>query len=113
MGFDAGRIMPQRLGQLTARRADLVFETSDGYPDRYETIRQIASEMMADGSGDAVEPIRDLFAGQTGYATPKVDVRAAVFRGGRILLVLEREDGAGGAGRIRVRDARGEVAGAL
>jgi ADP-ribose pyrophosphatase YjhB (NUDIX family) len=35
----------------------------------------------------------DLFKGDTGYATPKVDVRAAVFDGERLLLVREREDG--------------------
>ena len=31
----------------------------------------------------------DLFAREDGYATPKVDVRGAVFRDGRILLVRE------------------------
>jgi ADP-ribose pyrophosphatase YjhB (NUDIX family) len=34
-----------------------------------------------------------LWALEEGYATPKVDVRAAVFRGGEILLVRERSDG--------------------
>ena len=33
-----------------------------------------------------------LFETDKGYATPKVDVRAAVFDNGRILLVRERED---------------------
>ena len=61
--------------------------------DRYEAVREIAAEMMASGSAGPIAPIRDLFAGQTGYATPKVDMRAAVFREERILLVREREDG--------------------
>lgn len=62
--------------------------------ERYTSIRHIASEMMAAGSGigDA-SCIIDLFAREKGYATPKVDVRAGVFRDGRILLVKEREDG--------------------
>jgi ADP-ribose pyrophosphatase YjhB (NUDIX family) len=40
-----------------------------------------------------VNVIRDLFAGQVGYATPKIDVRGAVFRDDAILLVKERSDG--------------------
>jgi ADP-ribose pyrophosphatase YjhB (NUDIX family) len=49
--------------------------------------------MMAGSAGCDIAAVRDLFACQTGYATPKVDVRAAVFGDDRILLVREREDG--------------------
>jgi ADP-ribose pyrophosphatase YjhB (NUDIX family) len=34
-----------------------------------------------------------LFNEQMGYATPKVDVRAAVFQGDKLLMVKERSDG--------------------
>jgi ADP-ribose pyrophosphatase YjhB (NUDIX family) len=62
--------------------------------ERYEAVRRIAAEMMAAGSGlGNCDPIVDLFARHTGYATPKVDVRAAVFRDGKLLLVQEHEDG--------------------
>jgi len=61
--------------------------------ERYEAIREIAAEMMAAGSDEAPARIRDLFAGQVGYATPKVDVRGAVFRDDAILLVRERSNG--------------------
>ncbi|MGA2738176.1 MAG: NUDIX hydrolase [Bryobacteraceae bacterium] len=61
--------------------------------ERYEAVREIAAEMMADGSGSPIAPVRDLFASQAGHTTPKVDVRAAVFREDRILLVEERTDG--------------------
>ena len=37
--------------------------------------------------------VLDLFQRGQGYATPKVDVRAAVFRNNEILMVREREDG--------------------
>lgn len=40
------------------------------------------------------ERIRLAFAGETGYATPKTDIRAVVFRDGKILLVREKIDGA-------------------
>ena len=61
--------------------------------ERYHAVREIASTMMAAGSGSEIPIIADLFAGQSGYATPKVDVRGAVFRDDRILLVRERSDG--------------------
>jgi ADP-ribose pyrophosphatase YjhB (NUDIX family) len=62
--------------------------------ERYEAIREIAAEIMAKGAGltDA-SFITNLFKGEVGYATPKVDVRAAVFDQDRVLLVREREDG--------------------
>ena len=60
--------------------------------ERYESIREIAAEIMAAGSASPIAPIRELFASQSGYATPKVDMRAAVFRDDKILLVEERED---------------------
>lgn len=83
-----------------AKRLQAVAQTGLTYAqgvydvERYTEIRRIASEMMAAGSGihDASR-IADLFAREKGYATPKVDVRGAVFRDGRILLVKEREDG--------------------
>lgn len=69
--------------------------TKDVYDkERYEAIRRIAAEMAADGAGiQDSNRILDLFQHETGYTTPKVDVRAAVFRDGRILLVKEHEDG--------------------
>jgi ADP-ribose pyrophosphatase YjhB (NUDIX family) len=61
---------------------------------RYHEVRDIASEMMATGAAlPEVAPVRNLFAQQSGYATPKVDVRVAAFHDGRILLVRELEDG--------------------
>jgi len=60
---------------------------------RYEQIRALAAEMMADGSAQDPARLEKLFAQQSGYATPKVDVRVAAFQNGRILLVRELEDG--------------------
>ena len=61
--------------------------------ERYHELRRIAVEMMGAYTDTAPERIAELFAGQDGYATPKVDVRGVVFREDRILLVQEREDG--------------------
>ncbi len=61
--------------------------------ERYEQIRAIAAEIMAGHSDGEVPAILDLFGREEGYATPKVDVRGAVFEGDRILLVREASDG--------------------
>jgi Hydrolase of X-linked nucleoside diphosphate N terminal len=62
--------------------------------ERYEAIRQLAARMFAARTDAPVERIEALFASETGYATPKVDVRAAVFDDDdRILMVRETSDG--------------------
>ena len=61
--------------------------------ERYTELRAIAAQMMAAYADGDPERIEGLFAREEGYATPKVDVRAAVFRGDTLLLVREREDG--------------------
>ena len=64
--------------------------------ERYERLRTLASEIMAAAGGGGTwtpERVEGLFRGETGYATPKVDVRAAVFDlDGRLLLVRETAD---------------------
>ena len=60
--------------------------------ERYQRIRDIAAEMMARETRLPLEQVKDLFCGETGYQTPKLDTRAAVFQEGKILLVQE-EDG--------------------
>ena len=49
----------------------------------------MAAEILAAHSTGTLEEAGDLLALETGPATPKVDVRAAVFREDRILLVKE------------------------
>ncbi|MGA8194714.1 MAG: NUDIX hydrolase N-terminal domain-containing protein, partial [Acetobacteraceae bacterium] len=51
---------------------------------RYERFRTLAAQIMAQHTGLEVGDIQAMFTQQTGYATPKVDVRGAVFRDGRI-----------------------------
>lgn len=61
--------------------------------ERYERVRLIAARLSAEVTGLAVKPLLTAFTLEVGYATPKVDVRAAAFREGRVLLVRERSDG--------------------
>ncbi|NNC90553.1 MAG: NUDIX domain-containing protein [Akkermansiaceae bacterium] len=61
--------------------------TESGYDrQRYERLHVLASEVLQAQAADFVWPV------EFGYTTPKVDVRAAVFREGRILLVQETEN---------------------
>jgi ADP-ribose pyrophosphatase YjhB (NUDIX family) len=61
--------------------------------ERYQQTRAIATAMMEAGSGEPTPRLAELFARDTGYATPKVGVRGAAFRDDRILLVRETHDG--------------------
>jgi ADP-ribose pyrophosphatase YjhB (NUDIX family) len=60
---------------------------------RFERIRELAAALIADGSGVDQAKVLDLFRQDAGYATPKVDVRGAAFRDGRVLMVREVSDG--------------------
>ncbi|MDZ8183945.1 MAG: NUDIX hydrolase [Nostoc sp. ChiSLP02] len=61
--------------------------------ERYKQLRAIATEIMATYSNVEHSYLLDLFSREVGYATPKVDVRGAIFRDDTILLVKERADG--------------------
>ncbi len=61
--------------------------------DRYNTLLDIAAEMVASQEPVSAEQVRGIFARETGHATPKVDVRGVVFDADRVLLVKEIADG--------------------
>jgi ADP-ribose pyrophosphatase YjhB (NUDIX family) len=61
--------------------------------ENYELVRALCAEMIAMGSGAPLADMVSALASQSGYPTPKVDVRAAVVREGRLLLVKETQDG--------------------
>ena len=52
--------------------------------ERYERLRGIAAEMLMTRTDIPAEKVKDLFCGDTGYQTPKVDTRAAIFRAGSV-----------------------------
>jgi ADP-ribose pyrophosphatase YjhB (NUDIX family) len=71
----------------------LTYATDDYDLERYGRLRGIAAEVLAAHSAGDLEEAHALLMLEAGPATPKVDVRAAVFRDGRILLVKEPDDG--------------------
>lgn len=64
--------------------------SSDAYDlERFELIRNISFEMLSQQTEMDMTVIKDLFANETGYVTPKVDIRAVVFKDNKILMVRE------------------------
>ena len=48
--------------------------------ERFELVRNISVEMLSHYTDVSKTLIKDLFANETGYATPKVDIRSVVFK---------------------------------
>lgn len=62
--------------------------------ERFDELYDIAKEMLADLGNVPIHQLDGLFAPyQAAYATPSLDIRAAVVRDGRLLLVREAQDG--------------------
>jgi ADP-ribose pyrophosphatase YjhB (NUDIX family) len=78
---------------LALSQTGLHFSAEEYDRERYREIGDIAAkllELQADVGADAV---RQAWFVEDGYATPKMDVRGAIFRDDRVLLVCERTDG--------------------
>ncbi|CAK7054398.1 NUDIX hydrolase [Tissierella sp.] len=57
--------------------------------ERFKRIREISAEMISYQSGIPLKKVKDLFCNETGFQTPKLDTRAAIFDNRKILLVKE------------------------
>lgn len=67
-----------------------LFYGKDPYDlERYERIREISAEMISCKTEIPLEKVKNLFCNETGYQTPKIDTRAAIFQDEKILLVHE------------------------
>ena len=75
-------------------QSGLTFCESDYDRDRYERIRDITVDILHEYTDIDHKKVRDLFASEQGYQTPKVDIRAVVFQDEKILLIKEKVDGA-------------------
>ncbi|MET0499628.1 MAG: NUDIX hydrolase, partial [Steroidobacteraceae bacterium] len=61
--------------------------------ERYREIAQIAADMLANESQHPAQKLHDTWFVEDGYATPKIDVRGAIYRDDTVLLVRETMDG--------------------
>lgn len=74
-------------------QAGLTYAENKYDRDRYEQLRELSIKILEDYTNISQEKIRELFASEEGYQTPKVDVRAVIFRNNKILMVQEGIDG--------------------
>ena len=78
---------------LALSQTGLHFSQEEYDRERYREMGQIAGELLALESKLQPDQLRAAWSVEDGYATPKCDVRGAVFRGDQVLLVRERVDG--------------------
>ena len=81
----------QRL--LALARSGLAYSPDPYDRERYEEIEQTALRLLEQEAGFPKEFLRAALPREEGYQTPKLDVRGALFRGEKVLLVRERSDG--------------------
>lgn len=72
-------------------QAGLMYTKDDFDRERFTRIREIAAEMLSFKSGIPLEKVKSIFCNETGFQTPKLDTRAAIFEDNKILLVQERD----------------------
>ena len=60
--------------------------------ERYDQLSDIAEAMYSKISGAPIKKVEDFFIPEKGYATPKVDLRAGIFKDDQVLLVREKRD---------------------
>lgn len=86
----------RRIGiRLAAIAQNGLTYAADAYDvDRYQQARAMAAELLAVVSGQPAGELAAVLGRDAGYATPKVDVRGAIFDDReRVLLVREQSDG--------------------
>ena len=69
------------------------FSENEYQRERYHRLTEIAAEIIGEYTGLDRQGLTDIFERQIGYATPRVDVRGAVFKDQSLLLVREVQDG--------------------
>ena len=74
----------QSLAQSGLAYTDNVYDI-----ERYERLREISAEMLAEKTDLSIEKVKGLFCNETGYQTPKIDTRAVIFKDNKILLTHE------------------------
>lgn len=70
-------------------QAGLAYTDNNYDRERYERLREISAEIIKEKTKISLEKVKDLFCNEEGYQTPKIDTRAAIFKGNKILLVHE------------------------
>jgi ADP-ribose pyrophosphatase YjhB (NUDIX family) len=62
--------------------------------ERFKQLGEIAAELISKHSLHSKEFLNKVFSAEAGYVTPKIDVRAAIFKDGKLLMVKEKQSNA-------------------
>ncbi len=74
-------------------QSGLQYSTNPFDIGRFKELQHIAAEIMADQTEVDLDEVKVVFDSQSGYATPKLDIRGVVIKDNKILLVRELMDG--------------------
>lgn len=77
----------------TVSQAGLAYSKDPFDRERYQQLSMLCLEIASHHSGESLERVTGKLELEKGYPTPKVDVRAVVFRDARVLMVRESSDG--------------------
>ena len=72
-------------------KSGLAFSKDPFDIERFHQLEEIAAQLISKHSIHSKEYLQKVFSAENGYVTPKLDVRAATFKNGKILMVKERE----------------------
>ena len=72
-------------------QAGLTYTKDPFDKERFERVREIAAEIISLQGRLPLAQVKDLFCNETGFQTPKLDTRAAIFKDDKILLVEEND----------------------
>lgn len=79
---------------LSISKTGLAFSKNPYDLERFKQLEKIAIELISGHSQYSKQFLTDIFTSETGYVTSKLDVRSAVFRENKILMVKEKSTSA-------------------
>ena len=88
--FEHDKLVQWAIELQSLAQIGLAYTTNVYDRERFERIREISAEIMSEKTGLDLSQVNDVFCSETGFQTPKLDTRAAIFKDGKILLVKER-----------------------
>ncbi|MCZ6617728.1 MAG: NUDIX hydrolase N-terminal domain-containing protein [Gammaproteobacteria bacterium] len=93
MSVSSGSEVLETIQRIRAiAQTGLTYASDDYDRERYAELRQLAVDLLAVRLEEPPERVADVYLLEQGYPTPKIDVRAGVFREGQVLLVRESSD---------------------
>lgn len=78
---------------MAIAQAGITYAENGFDQERYQELREISLQLMHEFSQTEIPLIDSLFSHKKEYPTPKVDIRAVVFKDDKLLMVREKIDG--------------------